>query len=335
LNKHIGKQTTQFLNPPVIVASSSIVGPREGEGPLATYFDTIIEDELFGENTWEKAESKLIEKAVEKVIEKSNKTIDDIKYIVCGDLLNQITASTFGIRNFKIPFLGVYGACSTMAESLIVASMIVEGGFADYIIASTSSHFCCAEKQFRSPLELGGQRPLTATWTVTGSGALLVAESGDGPKITFATTGKIVDFNVKDAMNMGAVMAPAAADTIINHFIDTERDENYYDLIVTGDLGKVGKDLLLDILKQYNYDISNKYMDCGIEIYEPEKQDTNSGGSGCGCAAVTLAGYILDEMKNGKWKKVLFIATGAMLSTVSVQQGESIPGIAHAVAIEN
>ncbi|HCC07375.1 MAG TPA: stage V sporulation protein AD [Clostridiales bacterium] len=335
MNKHLGKQTIRFDNPPVILASSSIVGPREGEGPLATYFDTIIEDELYGESTWEKAESKLIEKALEKVIEKANKTIDDVKYIISGDLLNQLTASTFGIRNFKVPFIGVYGACSTMAESLSVAAIIVEGGFADYVIASTSSHFCCAEKQFRSPLELGGQRPLTSTWTVTGSGAIFLAESGEGPKITYITTGKIVDFNIKDAMNMGAVMAPAAADTIINHFIDTERDENYYDLIVTGDLGKVGKELLLDILKQYNYDITSKYMDCGIEIFEADKQDTHSGGSGCGCGAVTLAGYILSEMGKGKWKKVLFVATGAMLSQVSLQQGESIPGIAHAVAIEN
>ncbi len=335
MNKHIGKQTIQFINPPVIEATASVVGPKEGEGPLSSYFDTIIEDELYGENTWEKAESKLMEKAIEKVLENANKNVGDIKYLIAGDLLNQLSASTFGIRNFKIPFLGVYGACSTMAESLSVASILVEGGFADYAIACTSSHFCCAEKQFRSPLELGGQRPKTSTWTVTGSGAVLLAESGTGPKVTHVTTGKIVDFNIKDQMNMGAVMAPAAADTIINHFLDTGRDENYYDLIVTGDLGKVGRELLINIVKEYNYDLENKHKDCGIEIFDPETQDTAAGGSGCGCAAVTLTGYIISEMKKGTWNKVLFIATGAMLSQVSIQQGESIPGIAHAVAIEN
>lgn len=335
MNKHIGKQTVKFEKPPVILSTCSVVGPKEGEGPLAKYYDTILSDVLDGEDTWEKAESRLLNQAVLKLIQKANLRSGDIDYIVSGDLLNQITASTFGIRDMKIPYIGVYGACSTMGEALGVGAMLIDGGFADYVISSTSSHFCGAEKQFRTPLELGGQRPLTATWTVTGSGAFLLSSKGKGPVITYSTTGKIIDFGVNDAFNMGAAMAPAAADTIINHFIDTGRDENYYDLIITGDLGKIGKELLLDLMQKSNYNISHVYKDCGIEIYDSDLQDTHAGGSGCGCSAVTLAGYIYEEMNNHKWDKVLFVPTGAMLSTVSMQQGETIPGIAYAIAIEN
>ncbi|GMQ63873.1 stage V sporulation protein AD [Vallitalea maricola] len=335
MGSQVGEQTIAFNNPPTIIGYGNIVGPKEGDGLLREYFDQILEDTLWGEETWEKAESKILNAAINLAVDKANIAKNDIRYIFAGDLLNQLTASTFAVRDLKKAFFGLYGACSTMGESLILASMAVEGGFANYCVAATSSHFCGAEKQFRYPLEFGNQRPLTATYTVTGSGAVVVGNTGNGPKVTHVTPGKIVDLGVKDAMNMGAAMAPAAADTIITHFKDTGRCAADYDLIATGDLGIVGKKLMQELVQKEGYDLSENYTDCGIEIFDEQKQDTHAGGSGCGCSAVTLTGYILKEMAKGTFNRILFIPTGALMSPSSSYQGESIPGIAHAVVIEN
>lgn len=334
MGKHIGKQTVILDKPPSIIATSSTVGPKEADGPLGEYFDVKTEDELWGEDTWEKAESKFVKETIRDVIDKAKLTPEDIQYIFAGDLLNQLTGTTFGIRDFNIPYFGVFGACSTMAESMSLGAMIVDGGFADCVLATTSSHFCGAEKQFRFPMELGTQRPLTAQWTVTGSGAVIIAKEGGGPYITSITTGRIVDLGISDPMNMGAAMAPAAADTIVQHFKDTGRSPDYYDLIITGDLAEYGQKLLIELAGKEGYDIGEILTDCGIEIYDPDSQDTHAGGSGCGCSASVFAGYLYKEIKKGKWNRVLFVATGAMLSPGSSQQGETIPGIAHAVAIE-
>lgn len=334
MKKHVGKQTVLFENPPSIIAASSTVGPKEAEGPLGSYFDVVTEDELWEEETWEKAESKFVKETVKDAIEQAKLKPEDIQYIFAGDLLNQLTGTTFGIRDFNIPFFGVFGACSTMSESMALGSMIVDGGFANYVVAATSSHFCGAEKQFRSPLELGTQRPLTAQWTVTGSGAVVIAKEGGGPYITSVTVGRVVDLGISDPMNMGAAMAPAAADTIVRHLKDTGRAPDYYDLIITGDLAEYGQELLIELAGKEGYEIGGVLTDCGIEIYDPESQDTHAGGSGCGCSASVFAGYLYKEIKKGKWNRILFVATGAMLSPGSSQQGETIPGIAHAVAIE-
>lgn len=334
MKKHIGKQTVILENPPSIIAASSTVGPKEAEGPLGDYFETKVDDELWGEETWEKAESKFVKETIKSVIANAKLKPEDIQYIFSGDLLNQITGTTFGIRDFNIPFFGVFGACSTMTESMSLGSMLIDGGFADYVIASTSSHFCGAEKQFRSPLELGTQRNLTAQWTVTGSGAVVISKEGGGPYITSITTGRIVDLGISDVMNMGAAMAPGAADTIIQHFKDTGKTPDYYDLIITGDLGEYGRELLIELVRKEDYEIEHLLTDCGIEIYDPDSQDTHAGGSGCGCSAVVFSGYLYKEIKQGKWNKILFVATGAMHSPSTSQQGETIPGIAHAVAIE-
>lgn len=334
MGSQLGEQTIAFTNPPIIVGYGNVVGPKEGEGLLKQYFDQILEDSLWGEETWEKAESKILKTAIQLAIDNANVTKQDIRYLFAGDLLNQLTASTFAIRDMNRAFFGLYGACSTMGESLILASMAVEGGYANYALAATSSHFCGAEKQFRFPLELGSQRPLTATWTVTGSGAVVLGNTGTGPRVTHVTPGKIIDLGIKDEMNMGAAMAPAAADTIVTHFKDTGRKPKDYDLIATGDLGSVGKVLLQDLVKKEGYDLSTNYTDCGVEIFDDKKQDTHAGGSGCGCSAVTLTGYLLKEMAKGTFKRILFVPTGALLSPSSNFQGETIPGIAHAVAIE-
>ncbi|MDP4179608.1 MAG: stage V sporulation protein AD [Bacillota bacterium] len=333
--KHIGKQTVKIQNPLSIISTASIVGPKEGEGPLSLYYDVVIEDEMWGEKSWEKAESKLMRETVSKIINKSGKTIEDINYILAGDLLNQCIATNFAVRESGISLYGLYGACSTMSESIGLGAMIIDGGFADNAVCVTSSHFCSAEKQFRYPLELGSQRPPTAQWTVTGSGGVMLSNQGIGPYITYVTTGKIVDFGIKDSNNMGAAMAPAAADTIVTHFKDTGLSPEDYDLIITGDLGSFGRDLCEEIVNKQGYDIKDKYTDCGVLVYNKEKQDTHSGGSGCGCSAVTLAGFIYQEMKKGKFNNVLFVGTGALLSSTSAQQGESIPGIAHGLTLQN
>jgi len=333
--KRLGQQTVAIQNNVNIVDTASIVGKKEGEGPLASYFDYILEDEYWGEKSFEKTESKILYETINRVIQKSNKTTSDINYILAGDLLNQCISSAYAIRDTNIPFLGLYGACSTMVESLCVGSMLIDGGFANNVLAITSSHFCTAERQFRFPLELGSQRPPTAQWTVTGSGAAVLSSDGNGPKVTTITTGKIVDMGIKDANNMGAAMAGAAVDTIYAHFNETGRNVDYYDLIVTGDLGHIGLDLTNEMLNKVGVNIEKKYTDCGVLIFDKEKQDTHAGGSGCGCCATVFAGYLFKKLMAKELNKILLVATGALMSTTSLQQGESIPGIAHAISIEN
>lgn len=334
-SKRKGKQTVYIQNPLGIISTAAIVGPKEGKGPLASYFDVVMDDDKWGEKSWEKAESKMLKETLNKIVNKSGKPMDSVNYLVSGDLLNQCTASSFAFRDAGIPFLGVYGACSTMAESLSIGAMLIDGGFADDVVCITSSHFCSAEKQFRYPLELGSQRTPTSQWTVTGAGGAMLSNTGIGPYISCITTGKVVDMGVKDTNNMGAAMAPAAADTIITHFKDTGLTKDDYDLIVTGDLGSVGKDLCNHLTKIQGYDIEDKYNDCGVMIFDMQNQDAHSGASGCGCSAVTLAGYLYHEMKKGKYNNILFVATGALMSTTSAQQGESVSGIAHAIRIQN
>ncbi|VYU51667.1 stage V sporulation protein AD [Clostridium tertium] len=332
--KKVGKQTVKLNNPPKIVSTYSIVGPKEGEGPLGGYFDEILNDDLFGKESFEKAESEMIYTAITSAINRANLNEEDIDYLFAGDLLNQLTSSSFAARKLNIPFFGLYGACSTMSESLSVASMMIDGGFADYVIAATSSHFSSAERQFRFPLEYGAQRSPLAQWTVTGAGAMVLAKEGDFPVVTYITTGVVKDYGIKDPNNMGAAMAPAAVDTISMHFKDTGREPKYYDAIVTGDLGKVGKEIISKLLLEYGYDIRQNYFDCGDMIYDDTMQKTDSGGSGCGCSAVVSCGYFYKKMIRKELKNMLLVSTGALMSTTSSLQGESIPGIAHAVAIE-
>ena len=329
----LGKQTIKFDNPPTIVNCASIVGPKEADGPLAKYFDQCLDNEFWGEKTWEKAESKIIKETVNAVISKSGIPSDKIEYCFAGDLLNQCISSSFGLRELNIPFFGIFGACSTFVEGLSLASVFVEGGI-NYTICASSSHFCSSEKQFRFPLELGNQRPPTSQWTVTGAGATIIAKEGQGPFITNITSGKIIDMGIKDSNNMGAAMAPAAFDTLITHFKDTGRNPSYYDAIFTGDLGYIGKEILMDLSKDAGYNINSVYNDCGVLIFDKEKQDTHSGGSGCGCCASVFSGYLFKQLKTKKLKRILLIATGALMNATSSQQGETIPGIAHAISIE-
>lgn len=336
----IGKQTIQFEHPPIILSHTSVVGEMEGQGPLAPFFDQIENDPAFGQDSWEEGESEMVRRACQTAISKSGITKSDIRYIFGGDLLGQLIGTTFGLKDFDIPVFGLYGACSTCGESLSLAAMTVAAGYADNVLAVTSSHYGSAEKQFRFPLEYGNQRPLSATWTVTGSGAFIVSATNNEqpmkqyPHITAVTTGKIVDYGVRDNMNMGACMAPAAADVIYQCLTDLNMKPTQFDKIITGDLGKIGSDILIKLLLDNDYDISKQHMDCGVEIYDNEKQDTHSGGSGCGCSAVTLAGYILHQMSSHIWKRILFVPTGALLSTVSFNEGQTIPGTAHALIIE-
>ena len=336
LKKQQGIQSVKFEEPPIICAAASVVGQKEGDGPFGDVFDQIESDPKVGGDTWEDAEGRLQERAAELAIQKAGCGKEAIRYIVAGDLLGQLMASSFGLAGFDKPLFGVYGACSTMGESIGIGSMLVEGGFADYVLAMTSSHFASAEKQFRFPLGYANQRPKASTWTVTGSGAVVICKGDQKQgmaKITGITTGKIVDYGVKDTMNMGACMAPAAASVVAAHFKDFGTDPSEYDQIITGDLGMVGKDILIDILRSEGYDIADRYIDCGIEIYGRDAQ-AQAGGSGCGCSAVMLAGYVLKQLEIGEWKRVLFVPTGELLSVVSFNEGNSIPGIAHAVRLE-
>ena len=339
--KMVGRQSIQFINPPCILAASSVAGKKESEGPLGTLFDEVEEDPMLGKKTWEDAESALMKRAAQKVIKKAGLINQDIRYLVGGDLLGQLIATSFGIAELEIPMLGIYGACSTMGEAMTVASVLVDGGFADRVLAITSSHFAGAEKQFRFPLDYGNQRPYSASWTVTGSGAVILADrslvpgtQGEPIVVKGATIGKITDYGLKDSMNMGAAMAPAAYETIKQNFEDFGVGPSYYDKIITGDLGYVGKNILIDLLKEKNYDISANHMDCGIEIFDKDQQDTHAGGSGCGCSAITFTAYVLKQLKEGHWKRVLFLPTGALLSQVSFNEGNTVPGIAHAVIVE-
>ncbi|MBQ5916723.1 MAG: stage V sporulation protein AD [Lachnospiraceae bacterium] len=341
--KQRGKASVIFQNPPLILSAASVVGKKEGEGPLGQYFDQVEVDSMLGKKNWEEAESELQTRAATLAIEKSGLTKEDIRYYFGGDLLAQLIATSFGVMNLEFPMFGIYGACSTMGEAMGLGSMVVEGGFADHVLVAASSHFASAEKQFRFPLEYGNQRPYSATWTVTGCGSVILSANdgnkrinGKKPlaKVAGVTTGKIVDMAFKDSMNMGAAMAMAAMDTILANFRDLGVNETYYDKIITGDLGQIGRRLLLDYLVKAGYDIESRYMDCGIEIFRDETQDTHAGGSGCGCSASVLCAYILPQIRDGVWKRVLFIPTGALLSTVSYNEGKSVPGIAHAVILE-
>ena len=376
MNQKIGKASMKPERPVYILSSASVVGKKEGEGPLGALFDMIGEDDLFGCKTWEEAESNLQKDAVYLAMGKANVKPCDISCIFAGDLLGQSMATSFGISTYEIPLLGVYGACSTCGESLLLGTMTIAGGFADKVLCVTSSHFASAEKEFRFPLEYGSQRPLSASWTVTGSGAFVLSsepvqkreaiqrkdDTGDSVPVNYMgmqadrrvtkcktdtssdiyaracvtgmTTGKIVDYGLKDSMNMGACMAPASASTLEQHFIDFGSQPSDYDKIITGDLGSVGQTVLIEFLRDKGYDISPMHMDCGIMIYNAETQDTHAGGSGCGCSAVTLSAYILKQLEEGVWKKVLFMPTGALLSKTSFNEGQSVPGIAHAIVLE-
>ncbi len=331
--RRVGGRTLQFENMPAVSGFASVVGKKEGEGPLAEYFDKINYDPYLGQDSWEKAESMLQRQAVSLALEYAGKKGGDIDFIFSGDLLNQCISSSYGLRCFNIPYLGQYGACSTMAQGLIMSSVMVESGAARAAACVTSSHFCSAERQYRYPLEYGGQRPPTAQWTVTGSGSCVVEHrtSPGLPKIKYATVGKITDLGVTDANNMGAAMAPAACDTLKSFFEDTKTGASDYDVIATGDLGKTGSALLYDLMNNYGYGIDKNHRDCGMLIYDLNTQDVHSGGSGCGCSASVLCSYLLKSMLSGKYKNILFIATGALMSPTSNQQGESIPSVAHLV----
>lgn len=333
-NQKCGKQSFIFQNQPTITYWASVAGKKESEGPLSAYFDITGEDSYWGKKSWEQAESHMQELALQTLCKKANIEMDSLELIISGDLLNQCIGSSFPIRNTNIPHLGLYGACSTMAESLLTASMAVGGGFLSSAVAMTSSHFASSERQYRFPLGYGGQRTPTAQWTVTGAGAALVCARGSGPKITACTIGTVTDLGVKDAANMGAAMAPAALATIKAHFDDLSVSANDFDLIVTGDLGQLGKEILLDLSKREGLGIGGKLFDCGTLVFDLETQDVHAGGSGCGCSAITLCGYLLDKLDCGKYKNILFCGTGALLSPTSTQQGLPIPGVCHAVSIQ-
>lgn len=359
MGQHLGKSSIRLETPVYITGSASVVGKKEGEGPLGLLFDMVGEDDLFGCKTWEEAESNLQKDAVYLALEKAGVKAQDVDFMFAGDLLGQSIATSFGISSYHIPLFGLYGACSTCGEGIALGAMAIEGKFANKVLCVTSSHFASAEKEFRFPLEYGSQRPLSATWTVTGSGAFVLSSNPDGKdnrrccgstevsddkktnmskgaraRISGITVGKITDYGLKDSMNMGACMAPASASTLEQHFIDFDSQPDDYDKIITGDLGNVGQRVLIDLMAERGYDISSRHMDCGMEIFDAQSQDTHAGGSGCGCSAVTLSAYILKQLEEENWKKVLFMPTGALLSKTSYNEGKSVPGIAHAVVIE-
>lgn len=328
-----GKYTIQLSGRPTILGHAAVVGKKESEGPLGNAFDAAFEDTGMGEKTWEKAESALLREAFTRALDKAGFAPSQLQFVFSGDLLNQCIASTFGIREFGIPYFGQFGACSTMAQTLTLASIFVDSGAADLCCAMTGSHFCTAERQFRYPLEYGSQRPPTAQWTATAAGAAIVGMGGRGIHVSAVCSGRIVDLGVTDANNMGAAMAPAAADTLIHFFEDTSTKPTDYDMILTGDLSAVGAALLRDLLSREGIDLEDRYQDCGLMMYDRTTQDVHAGGSGCGCSASVLCGPILSRMERGELNDVLFIGTGAMMSTTSSQQGESIPGIAHLVRL--
>ena len=339
MSKRLGAQTVVLPSRPGILAWARTAGQKEKEGPYGEKFDSIIPDELNGQQSFEGAERAMLEETIIRCVQKANKAICDVQMLLCGDLLNQIISAGFAARNLGIPFYGLYGACSTMAESLSVGGMIADGGFADAMVCATCSHFCTAERQYRAPLELGNQRTPTAQWTVTGAGAVMLAGGEQakhaGAVLTHATCGRVIDLGISDANNMGAAMAPAGCDTLANHFRDMNRGFDDYDLVVTGDLGHLGRDLLIELLKERKITVrEDKLFDCGCHIFDA-RQDAHSGGSGCGCAASMLCAHLLPEVASGRLKRILFMATGALLSPTTTMQGESIPGVAHAVVIEH
>ena len=331
MTNRLGKYTVRLEDGPSLPGYAAVVSKFEGNGPLAQYFDKIESDELFGEKSWEQAESRMQKDAVELALGKARVPANDVDYVFAGDLLNQCIGSHYGLRDLGIPFVGVYGACSTMAESLALAAMFVENKIAGQTLAVTSSHFCAAERQFRFPLEYGGTRTPTAQRTVTGSGAVLVGKHTEPPYVRAVTMGTIEDMGVTDINNMGAAMAPAAAWTIKRFFDETSTGPDNYDLILTGDLASTGSDLLRELMTREGIDLKNKHNDCGLIIYDKHTQDVHAGGSGCGCSASVLCAYVIPQMKQGKLNNVLFCATGALMSPLAIQQGESIPGIAHLI----
>lgn len=341
VEKKIGNQTIVFQNDTYIISSAAIGGKKESGGPLNQWFDLTLNDDLYGEKTWEKAESKMLEECMLIALKKADKDRSNIDCVLSGDLLNQIMSSSFMARDLHIPFLGIYGACSTMAESLLLGAVLADGGFANNILAGASSHFCTAERQFRMPIEHGNQRPPSAQWTATAAGAMVLGKQKNtlskNIRIDCGTIGKVIDAGIKDVNQMGSAMAPAAVDTILNHLEDTGRDIDYYDLILSGDLGYIGKDIAADLLIDAGLNarlVKERFDDCGTMLYYREEQDVHGGGSGCGCSAAVFAGNIISRMRKGDLKKVFIMSTGAMLSTISPFQGESIPGIAHGIALE-
>lgn len=335
MSRYLSCGTIEMTSYPSVVSYAAAGGKMEAEGPLGSSFDYLSDDSSFGESSWEKAESRLQQHAFEKALAKGNISEGDINFIMAGDLLNQCTGSAYSIRATGLPFLGLYGACSTMAESLLLASVFIDNDAGNYCAALTSSHFCSAERQFRFPETYGGQRTPTAQWTATASGCAIVGKHDKPPYIKAVTVGKITDLGIKDANNMGAAMAPAAYETISTHFKIRKLRPKDFDLILTGDLGFVGSEILIDLFRRDGINISGIHNDCGMMIYDRERQDVHAGGSGCGCSASVLCGHILDKVRKGELKNVLFAATGALMSTTVVQQGESIPGISHAVHISN
>lgn len=333
MNKKRGQQSMLFASPPVITSTANLVGPMEGNGLLSEFYDRILEDTLDNNPSWEKCESAMLEWSIQTAITKENSTPADIDYVLAGDLLNQLMSTHFALRAIGRPFLGMYGACSTLAECMLVGAALIDGGFANKVIAAASSHHDAAERQYRFPTEQGVQRPMVAQWTVTGSGAVLISAAGAGPKITAATVGKIVDLGLKDPNAMGPAMAPAAADTLWHHFQDSGRQPDYYDMIYTGDLGSVGKALVIELFKAKGVDLSANYEDCGCMIFAKD-QDAHAGASGCASSAIVFTGYIYRLLMQQKLRRVLLVGTGSLHSTTSYQQKESIPCIAHAVAIE-
>lgn len=343
MDQKVGTGSLCFTEAPFILESASVVGTKEGEGPLGGCFDVIGEDDKFGADNWEGAESSLQKAALTLALGKAGYEAQEMRYLFAGDLLGQTIATSFGLKSFEIPLFGVYGACSTCGESLALAAMTLAGGYAERVAVVTSSHFASAEKQFRFPLEYANQRPVCATWTVTGSGSfVLISEEEQKQKqaevlarITGITTGKIVDYGIKDSMNMGAAMAPAASELIAAHLADFNRRPEDYDRIVTGDLGTVGQEIMFQLMRERGYDITRVHEDCGMKIFDGDSQGTGAGGSGCGCSAVTLSAHYLPMLKSGELKRILFVPTGALLSPVSFNEGQTIPGIAHGIVLEH
>ncbi len=331
--KRIGRATIRLQTPPVIAGAASVVGPLEGRGPLGSYFDVVKPDVLLGEKSWERAESKLLSEAVELAARNAGWRSTDADLLLAGDLLNQIVSSSFAARDLAVPYIGLYGACSTMTLSLGLGALCLDGGFARKVLVGTVSHHDAAERQYRYPSELGVQRLPTSQWTLTGAGAVALAAEGRGPRVTHVTFGKVLDLGQKDPNDMGSAMAPAATDTILRHLEDTGRGPADYDLIVTGDLARVGHPLAAELLSRAGVDVSAVFKDCGIMVYARE-QDVHAGGSGCGCSAVVFTGYLLKEMAAARLRRVLLVSTGALHSPTTYQQGETIPGVAHAVAVE-
>ncbi len=332
--KRLGLQTLKFTRPPVIAAAACVGGKKEGEGPLRAHFDLICPDSRFDADSWEQAESAMLRRCWELLREKAAFGEGEPAAVFAGDLLNQCVGSAYALRDCGAPYFGLYGACSTIGEALSLAAMSIDGGFCESAAAATSSHFCSAERQFRTPLAYGSQRCPSAQWTVTAAGAFLLRAAGHGPRITHITTGLITDAGITDMTNMGAAMAPAAFSTLSAHFGETGRRPEDYDAIVTGDLGVLGSDILRELFAREGVQLGARYMDCGRLIYNIAAQDAHAGGSGCGCAAAVLAGHFLDGMAKGQWRRILFAPTGAMMSLTTSQQGQSIPAICHALAIE-